>query len=168
MADARLNSMHLDSARREHFRQARGMLLGSVGEYTRIAAAEEATGGDERTVLEHAEVRQADSEEYALFDNESVYPLRLGVNTIGRMPDNDVVLKNPYVSRRHCAVLVHAGKGCELYDVASKNGTYLNGNLLNGPTPLSSGDEIRMSDHQLRFVRRAELPGAGDGPTRAD
>src|SRR6266436_6306544 len=44
--------------------------------------------------------------------------------------------------------------GCELYDIASKNGTYINGNRLSGPTQLSSGDEIRMCDRQFVFMSK--------------
>src|SRR5581483_9812419 len=89
-----------------------------------------------------------------LLDRESVYPLKIGLNTIGRAPENDVVLKDAFVSRRHCAILVHAGDGCELHDTASKNGTFLNGRKLAGPTPLNPGDEIRMCDCQLVFLTR--------------
>ena len=76
------------------------------------------------------------------------------VARVGRSPDNDVVLDDAYVSRRHCAVLVHAGDRCELHDVASKNGTYLNGQKICGPTRLKSGDEIRMCNKNLVFVSR--------------
>jgi pSer/pThr/pTyr-binding forkhead associated (FHA) protein len=75
---------------------------------------------------------------------------------VGRAPDNDVVISDAYVSRRQCAILVHAGDGCELHDVASKNGTFLNGQKLDGPTLLHDGDEIRMCDRQLVFVLRGD------------
>jgi pSer/pThr/pTyr-binding forkhead associated (FHA) protein len=88
-------------------------------------------------------------------DRDYVYPLKIGLNTIGRMPDNDIVLEDAYVSRRHCAILVHAGDFCELHDVASKNGTLLNGHKIHGPTRLKSGDEIRMCNRNLVFMSRA-------------
>src|SRR4029077_10818301 len=71
--------------------------------------------------------------QFWLLDKEFVYPPRIGLNTIGRSPENDVVVKDGYVSRRHCAILVHAGDGCELHDTASKNGTFINGRKLGGP-----------------------------------
>ena len=86
------------------------------------------------------------------------------MNTIGRLPDNDVVIEGPYVSRRHCAILVHASQGCELHDIASKNGTYVNGLRLCGPTPLASGDEIRMCERQFVFMSKStpsDQPGHG-------
>ncbi len=71
--------------------------------------------------------------DFWLRDKAGTYALKVGVNTIGRLPDNDVVLSGEFVSRRHCAILVHAGEGCEVYDIASKNGTFINGARLSGP-----------------------------------
>src|SRR5262249_40426409 len=115
---------------------------------------------DPNTMVQHPEGGVPVGLKQWLMDQEGIYPLKVGVNTIGRMPDNDVVLEGPYVSRRHCAILVHAANGCELYDIASKNGTYLNGRRLSGPTQLISGDEIRMCDRQLIFMSRTDGPGA--------
>jgi pSer/pThr/pTyr-binding forkhead associated (FHA) protein len=103
---------------------------------------------------------EAVAAKFVLMDRDYVYPLKVGLNTIGRMPDNDVVLEDAYVSRRHCAVLVHAGDQCELHDVASKNGTFLNGHKISGPTRLKSGDEIRMCNKLLVFVARVPEPGS--------
>lgn len=169
MADPRLNSIHLEAGRRDEFRHAREMLLASRGEITRRAEEhEDSAPENSHTLTDHDDSRPPAGQEFVLLDQDAVYPLKVGVNTIGRMPDNDVVLKDPYVSRRHCAVLVHAGSSCELHDVASRNGTFLNGRLLNGPTRIVSGDEIRMCEHQLVFVNRANVPADGDGVTRAD
>ena len=104
-----------------------------------------------------------------LMEKAAVYPLKVGVNTIGRLPDNDVVIQGPYVSRRHCAILVHAEDGCELYDIASKNGTFLNGLKLSGPTQLASGDEIRMCDRQFIFMsKKARQDRPGYESTKAE
>jgi hypothetical protein len=171
MNDPRLNSVHLDFPRREDFRRARDVLLEGRGSHT--VALERRPGllggGDSHTMIEDVRERPPASAEYWLMDREGIYPLKVGVNTIGRLPDNDVVIQGPYVSRRHCAILVHAGDGCELYDIASKNGTYINGLKLSGPTHLASGDEIRMCDRQFVFMSKKGKP---DGPehesTRAE
>jgi pSer/pThr/pTyr-binding forkhead associated (FHA) protein len=78
------------------------------------------------------------------------------LNTVGRLPDNDVVLRDPYVSRRHCAILVHAHDCCELHDIASKNGTLLNGEPLRGPTRLKPGDRILLCERLLILSAAAE------------
>jgi pSer/pThr/pTyr-binding forkhead associated (FHA) protein len=89
---------------------------------------------------------------YCLAGKDTVYPLKVGLNTIGRMPDNDVPILDGSVSRRHCAIVVHAGDGCEVHDTASKNGTFLNGERVTTPTPIKPGDEVRLCDHRLVFL----------------
>jgi len=156
MTDSHLNSIHLEFPRREHFRQAREALLSSRGMQT-ISLE---NGGDEwesagsHTMIQSLHQGVPAGVHYWLMDKEGIYPLKVGVNTIGRLPDNDVVLPVPYVSRRHCAILVHSGHRCELHDIASKNGTFLNGQRLQGPTPLKSGDEITMCDRQFVFLSK--------------
>ena len=90
-----------------------------------------------------------------LLDRGKHIPLRVGMNTIGRLPDNDIVLDDPTVSRRHCAVMVHSDLSCELHDVASKNGTTINGRKIQGPTRLRDGDEICLSEKKLSFVSQS-------------
>jgi pSer/pThr/pTyr-binding forkhead associated (FHA) protein len=80
------------------------------------------------------------------------------------MPDNDVVISDGSVSRRHCAILVHTQRGCELHDTASKNGTFLNGKRVMGPTRLSDGDQIRMCDHTVVFKSSDADPPAAEAP----
>jgi FHA domain len=165
MNDPRLNSVHLDFPRREDFRRARGLLLDARGEHTLAEEHPEGPGGGAgQAMIEAVRDCLPASTEFWLMDRESVYPLKIGVNTIGRLPDNDVVLQGAYVSRRHCAILVHAGDGCELYDIASKNGTYINGSRLSGPTQLQAGDEIRMCDRQFVFMSKK---GKQDQPSSA-
>jgi pSer/pThr/pTyr-binding forkhead associated (FHA) protein len=117
----------------------------------------EARPGCPNTYIESLDRAPPDLE-YWLADGTGIYPLRVGINTIGRSHENDVVVENAFVSRRHCAILVHAGDGCDLHDTASKNGTYLNGQKLNGPTRLKCGDEIRMCNLSLIFVARSASP----------
>ena len=38
-------------------------------------------------------------------------------------------------------------------DLDSTNGTYLNGDLLDGPQPLHAGDRIRIGDNEFCFVQ---------------
>ena len=167
MADPRLNSVHLEAPRRQEFRRAREALLNARGEQTLNLEYGKHYGGpppESRTLREGLMSRLPAGSTFVLMDKEAVYPLKIGLNTVGRLPDNDVVLTDPFVSRRHCAILVHAGDGCELHDVASKNGTYLNGQKLNGPTRLVPGDELRMCERQFIFMSRADLHPSGGLP----
>ena len=168
MSDPRLNSVHLDSPRRQLFRQAREVLLSARGWQT-VAAENEcdhaAPSDSPHTMVLQPESPPPPGVKFWLVDKESLYPLKVGLNTIGRAPENDVVVPDAYVSRRHCAILVHSGDGCELHDIASKNGTFLNGRKLSGPTPINIGDEIRMCDRQLVFMSQGD-DAADQGPPR--
>jgi hypothetical protein len=158
MTDPRLNSIHLELPRRQEFRAARELLLHARGNNTLCAENQSGFGGPSAANLTAIEklgpCSPATPARFVLMDRDYAYPLKVGLNTIGRMPDNDIVLEDAYVSRRHCAILVHVGDFCELHDVASKNGTLLNGHKIEGPTRLKSGDEIRMCNRNLVFMCR--------------
>jgi hypothetical protein len=154
MMDPRLNSIHLPAPRREQFRQARNALLASCGEQTLCPEAP-ANSVSSHTLIGHDAARAQSDLICWLADRDYVYPLQVGLNTVGRSPENDVVVEDAYVSRRHCAVLVHHDCRCELHDVASKNGTFLNGVRIARPTRLKPGDAITMSDRQLVFMTRS-------------
>jgi DNA-binding winged helix-turn-helix (wHTH) protein len=80
--------------------------------------------------------------------------LREGESGIGRDPTGAVVLDTLRASRHHARIVV-AGNAAVLEDLASKNGTLLNGFPLLAPTPLSDGDVIKIGPVELTF--RAEL-----------
>jgi pSer/pThr/pTyr-binding forkhead associated (FHA) protein len=164
MGDPRLNSIHLPDARRLQYRHAREALLDARGHQTICAVNQLPREADSHTIIEAPDGKPVDAT-YWLADKSRTYPLKVGVNTVGRASDNDVVVQDGCVSRRHCAILVHIATGCELHDTASKNGTFLNGVRLAGPTLLKPGDEIRMCDQQYVFQAR---PGAPLGPGGED
>ncbi|MGE3803528.1 MAG: FHA domain-containing protein [Gemmataceae bacterium] len=159
MSDPRLNSIHLDGVRRDEFRKIRAEMLDNMGEETRRSNEVNESLTTDRTLYHSLKARIPDGQEFVLLDKDKPYPLKLGINTVGRMSDNDVALPDPYLSRRHCAIMVHTDGTCEIYDVASKNGTFLNGEKLEGRHPLKSGDEIRMCDRQFVFARKSDLEG---------
>jgi len=163
MSDPRLNSVHLESARRLQFRQARQALLDARGELTRCGDRPLLDSSQTLVQPSNQPPKQApgaETADYCLVDQDTVYPLRTGINTVGRSSDNDVVVGDAHVSRRHCAILVHCRSACELFDTASKNGTFLNGVRLAAPQALRSGDEIRMNNHQFVFLAQRDLPAA--------
>ena len=69
--------------------------------------------------------------------------------TIGRDSSNDVVLNDPNVSRFHAEV-VSVPDGWELRDLGSRNGTRLNGSLIERTT-IESGSEIGIGPFRLIF-----------------
>ena len=65
--------------------------------------------------------------------------------TIGRSPENDIVLYNRNISKSHaCLYLTPSREYCYLVDVGSLNGTYLNSSKLTSRIEyqLADGDEI--------------------------
>jgi pSer/pThr/pTyr-binding forkhead associated (FHA) protein len=152
MADPHLDSIHLPAPRREDFRAARRAVLDACGPRT---LAGQIPGPDNSLATDAGDNSDAPSgSRFVLVERDQAYPLRLGLNTVGRLPDNDVVINDPYVSRRHCVIVVHAGNGCELYDVASRNGTKLNGQPLQGAAQLHNGDQIGLCDRRLTLLAR--------------
>lgn len=155
MSDPRLQSLHLEGQpRRDQFRAARQLIQAACGSHTiagdlRLLSPDEALHAP--TTAPGAAGHPADRFAFYLKDGTDVYPLHLGLNSVGRLPDNDVVIRDECVSRRHCAILVHSDMRCELHDVASKNGTLLNGKKITGPTRLQSGDQILLCNRRLTF-----------------
>lgn len=62
---------------------------------------------------------------------------------LGRSPEADVVLDDPYASDFHARLVFQAGE-VRLQDLGSTNGTYLNGERMTAPMSLRPGDEIRV------------------------
>jgi len=87
-------------------------------------------------------------------------PLATGRTTIGRDPNNDVVLDDDTVSSEHAAIEVRDGRYW-LEDLRSTNGTHLGGQrLTDGESlPLKGGDHVRFADVDLMFVVEGYVPG---------
>src|SRR3954453_851415 len=133
MSDPRLHSLHLEGQpRRDTFRAAREAIQAACGSQT-IAGDVHLLDDDRLNASTLAAPAGTPGNLIAgrftfyLKDGVNVYPLHVGMNSIGRLPDNDVVVRDECVSRRHCAILIHSDLRAELHDVASKNGTILNG-----------------------------------------
>lgn len=81
--------------------------------------------------------------------------------TIGRTPDNQLVLNNPKTSSHHAEIRPD-GQGYSIIDLGSTNGTFINEQPLerNVPRMLNPGDTIRIGD--LTFTYEASgTPGIG-------
>ena len=71
--------------------------------------------------------------------------------TIGRAPDNAVVIDLDSVSRRHCSVRPQRS-AFYLWDEDSTNGTYLNERRLTIERALRGGDLVRVGSAVLKFL----------------
>jgi hypothetical protein len=167
MSDPRLHSLHLEGQpRRDQFRAARQAIQAACGSHTlagdvRVLVAEERLEASTVAVPPGGLPAVLNGRfTFYLKDGGNVYPLHVGLNSVGRLPDNDVVIRDECVSRRHCAVVVHSDLRCELHDVASKNGTLLNGKKITSPTRLQSGDQIVLCNRKLTFHIADNAPEA--------
>jgi pSer/pThr/pTyr-binding forkhead associated (FHA) protein len=68
--------------------------------------------------------------------------------TIGRGSDNDLVLPDQQVSRRH-ATLERRPEGWFLTDLGSTNGTFLNGQQIQGRVQIQAGDRVSIGSSVL-------------------
>ena len=85
-----------------------------------------------------------------------VIPIGDDLISIGRHNENTVCLADPAVSRTHCRIDRPEGR-YELVDLASRNGTFVNG-IPVGRKALSDGDTIRIGDYELLFAVREDNP----------
>jgi class 3 adenylate cyclase len=74
-----------------------------------------------------------------------------GATSIGRAPDNALVLDDAQVSRRHAMIQVQGEGEYWLVDLGSANGSYLNGRRVAQPVELKAGDEITLSGVTMKF-----------------
>ncbi|MGQ9426040.1 FHA domain-containing protein [Gilvimarinus sp. F26214L] len=82
--------------------------------------------------------------------------------TIGRHPSNDVQIDEEAVSGKHALIIAErnaffsAHKEYFLEDLGSTNGTFVNGERINGRVRLQHNDLIRMAWTQFKFMEEQE------------
>ena len=86
----------------------------------------------------------------------SVFELEADVTTVGREPDNDIVLEAQYVSRHHCQ-FEKVDDGFRVVDKGSHNGTAINDIPVTERT-LSSGDRISLGGASFLFTDPSTEP----------
>jgi len=94
---------------------------------------------------------------FKLETDDGTHPLLQGSTVIGRTEDADICIDKTEVSRCHAMVTVQ-GTTAIIEDLGSKNGTFVNGHQVAGPTPLTNGDEIWIgrSVARMRFLIEGE------------
>jgi len=70
--------------------------------------------------------------------------------SLGRSPENTIIVNDPDVSRRHC-IIERYEKGYRVHDLGSRNGTKLNGTHV-AREPLKNDDIIKIGGAEIRFV----------------
>lgn len=89
-------------------------------------------------------------------------PLQDGTTTVGRSPDNAIVLDAADVSRRHARFELSRGR-LRVYDLNSTNGTRVNGDPVR-VSDVEDGDEILIGGQRMTVnVRARGRPGRRGG-----
>ena len=80
------------------------------------------------------------------------FALNKSIITIGREAGNDIVLESPQISRYHTRLTLQGGVYV-VEDMGSTNGTFLNGQRVLRPTPVTTGDLIGVGETILLKVQ---------------
>lgn len=81
-----------------------------------------------------------------------IHPMEGGLLVIGRAPDADITIRDDTLSRRHACVR-RSEVGHVLEDLGSTNGTFLDGEPVQGPTPLPDGARIHLGKRAVLHYR---------------
>lgn len=84
---------------------------------------------------------------------------------IGR-EGSDINIADPEVSRRHATIHVEGDK-LSIEDLNSTNGTFVNGQQIQGTRELSEGDEVRLGNTVWRVQPSAQATAIADAPAAA-
>ena len=71
------------------------------------------------------------------------------VITIGRNPDNDIVIDDSFVSRHHCQIIQDDTGNFRLVDFGSSNGTFVKEVQITGEVTLNPSDAVRIGNTTL-------------------
>jgi len=96
-------------------------------------------------------------------DDASTVPV-LGSSSIGRAPNNQVVLADEKVSRKHALIHRQGDNEYWLVDLGSSNGSYLDGRRVAQPMALHDGAVIRFGSSTLLFRQTAAPTNSGGEP----
>ena len=74
------------------------------------------------------------------------------ITTLGRDVNNAIVVDDQFASAQH-AVLTFRGRTWYVEDLNSTNGTFVNGQPVDGVVPIGYGDEIQLGQVRFRLER---------------
>jgi hypothetical protein len=182
---ARSNNYHLMTPPKVRFITEESLRFGEFGVTAKLTAGEgprekgapddtsgqtrifrtESTGG-QGAPQDTAAISAEEAKRYGLarevvelvLDDEP-HPLEgRGPWSIGRSEENDIVIQDPNVSRRH-AQLSRSENGFIIEDLGSTNGTLLDGAPIDRER-IENGDELTFGGITTRFVRRVSGPAS--------
>ncbi|MBC8060958.1 MAG: FHA domain-containing protein [Clostridiaceae bacterium] len=89
---------------------------------------------------------------YTVGEEIKEYSIINNITNLGRDPEvcDMVILGNDHIGRKHVLIYFKSNK-FYLTDLNSKNGTYINGDRLQGERQISDGDVIRLATTEIKF-----------------
>lgn len=101
-------------------------------------------------------------------DGQVVYlPIVKSVVSVGRNPENHIVLADPDVSRSHARFNLSEDR-LELEDTRSTNGLYVNNQRIKDKADLQNGDLIIIGSNQFTVIFKPDIPSDGDSISEAE
>ena len=97
-------------------------------------------------------------------DDTSTVPVAASCS-IGRAPNNALVLADEKVSRKHALIHRQGENEYWLVDLGSSNGSYLDGRRVSQPVALRDGSIIRIGSSSLLFRQNAGSTQSGGAPS---
>ncbi len=81
------------------------------------------------------------------------FPLGRRTNVVGRSESLIIQVLDDQVSRKHCQIRYVSDRDrYHLLDMHSRNGTLINGRLIEEETPLNDGDYIQIGNTELLYT----------------
>lgn len=87
------------------------------------------------------------------------FPLQMGKNQLGRAEENEIVLDDSSVSRKHAAV-ERTPNTLTLADVGSRNGTKVGGERITQPVPLEHEGRFKIGLYEFRLLMSDAPPAS--------
>ena len=83
-----------------------------------------------------------------------------GSLTFGRSAGSDVIIADQSMSRQHARISAR-DNGWIVEDLGARNGTFVNGVRIDGPTPVAAGDVLKMGASMIRLTEPGVTPEPG-------